>query len=666
MQIKRLIVKNFKTYRDLDLDLDVKDKKSIILIGGKNGGGKTTLFQAINAALYGLTIRDAKDYESLVNASWLDKRKEQDIMFEITFTGYVLGMLKTYRLRHTYKLIDEKPVENVRLDFDSTTFAYGTHTVKAERDEQQLEVSKIIKANLPRELSEYFLFDALNIGNLVKADQINNLIKDNIRSVMGFNKYQLLKEGANRMIEEERSRRLDDDEQRREFNALLKKRASMEKEVEDISVNLNAAQTYSVEYHDEYQQMLKGERDDTTLREKIKRAQEIIDTTVKGEQGYNDRVKAFVPHLEQNIFIPRIASLIADEAKTILDSKAQLQEQRKGRLSTSQIEELTREVVEIVESVYMSRGVVNVESVIEMMKAKRADDANMKDEFAHLTDDDIKTLRDIVTSRYGNMYPALERERVALNQSVNDIRKLRDNIEDYRAQLTGNNYSLIKKYEENEKLLKQLKLDITAKRRELEHINMKLDQFDVPDDNSNDEKFETLKKLPELFDNISSRLLATRKARIEQQMKDMLNKMVLAYENEISRVELNMEQGGVSLRVFHNMSNEISLDQLNAASKQVVMQVLLKVLRDLGDYDPPVMIDSVMGNFDNATRNAITNYYFPNLSDQTILLSNDLEITADDNGLGKLRPYISKVYTLNRDKARQVTEISNDYFEATL
>lgn len=666
MQIKRLIVKNFKTYRDLDLDLDVKDKKSIILIGGKNGGGKTTLFQAINAALYGLTIRDAKDYESLVNASWLDKRKEQDIVFEITFTGYVLGMLKTYRLRHTYKLIDEKPVENVRLDFDSTTFAYGTHTVKAERDEQQLEVSKIIKANLPRELSEYFLFDALNIGNLVKADQINNLIKDNIRSVMGFNKYQLLKEGANRMIEEERSRRLDDDEQRREFNALLKKRASMEKEVEDISVNLNAAQTYSVEYHDEYQQMLKGERDDTTLREKIKRAQEIIDTTVKGEQGYNDRVKAFVPHLEQNIFIPRIASLIADEAKTILDSKAQLQEQRKGRLSTSQIEELTREVVEIVESVYMSRGVVNVESVIEMMKAKRADDANMKDEFAHLTDDDIKTLRDIVTSRYGNMYPALERERVALNQSVNDIRKLRDNIEDYRAQLTGNNYSLIKKYEENEKLLKQLKLDITAKRRELEHINMKLDQFDVPDDNSNDEKFETLKKLPELFDDISSRLLATRKARIEQQMKDMLNKMVLAYENEISRVELNMEQGDVSLRVFHNMGNEISLDQLNAASKQVVMQVLLKVLRDLGDYDPPVMIDSVMGNFDNATRNAITNYYFPNLSDQTILLSNDLEITADDNGLGKLRPYISKVYTLNRDKARQVTEISNDYFEATL
>lgn len=666
MHIKRLIVKNFKTYRDLDLDLDVKDKKSIILIGGKNGGGKTTLFQAINAALYGLTIRDAKDYESLVNASWLDKRKEQDIMFEITFTGYVLGMLKTYRLRHTYKLIDEKPVENVRLDFDSTTFAYGTHTVKAERDEQQLEVSKIIKANLPRELSEYFLFDALNIGNLVKADQINNLIKDNIRSVMGFNKYQLLKEGANRMVEEERSRRLDDDEQRREFNALLKKRASMEKEVEDISVNLNAAQTYSVEYHDEYQQMLKGERDDTTLREKIKRAQEIIDTTVKGEQGYNDRVKAFVPHLEQNIFIPRIASLIADEAKTILDSKAQLQEQRKGRLSTSQIEELTREVVEIVESVYMSRGVVNVESVIEMMKAKRADDANMKDEFAHLTDDDIKTLRDIVTSRYGNMYPALERERVALNQSVNDIRKLRDNIEDYRAQLTGNNYSLIKKYEENEKLLKQLKLDITAKRRELEQINMKLDQFDVPDDNSNDEKFETLKKLPELFDDISSRLLATRKARIEQQMKDMLNKMVLAYENEISRVELNMEQGDVSLRVFHNMGNEISLDQLNAASKQVVMQVLLKVLRDLGDYDPPVMIDSVMGNFDNATRNAITNYYFPNLSDQTILLSNDLEITADDNGLGKLRPYISKVYTLNRDKARQVTEISNDYFEATL
>ena len=49
MLIQRIKISNYKTYLSLDLDLTVDDDRPIILIGGANGGGKTTLFEASTA-----------------------------------------------------------------------------------------------------------------------------------------------------------------------------------------------------------------------------------------------------------------------------------------------------------------------------------------------------------------------------------------------------------------------------------------------------------------------------------------------------------------------------------------------------------------------------------------------------------------------------------------
>ena len=71
MFIKRIKARNFKTYLNLDLDISVEDERPIILIGGANGGGKTTLFEAIYGALYGLKIHSAGLFKELLNAGSL-------------------------------------------------------------------------------------------------------------------------------------------------------------------------------------------------------------------------------------------------------------------------------------------------------------------------------------------------------------------------------------------------------------------------------------------------------------------------------------------------------------------------------------------------------------------------------------------------------------------
>ena len=150
MLITKIIAKNFKTYRELDLDLTVNEEQPIILIGGENGGGKTTLFQAIYSALYGLKVKDEQHFNKLQNAGERAKNagnSSNKIELEIHFTGKVLHSDYKYIIKRLYTLNSQNnPVEAVMLNLNGDIFNYGTATPHAERVKKEAEVNKIIKA----------------------------------------------------------------------------------------------------------------------------------------------------------------------------------------------------------------------------------------------------------------------------------------------------------------------------------------------------------------------------------------------------------------------------------------------------------------------------------------------------------------------------------------
>ena len=148
-------------------------------------------------------------------------------------------------------------------------------------------------------------------------------------------------------------------------------------------------------------------------------------------------------------------------------------------------------------------------------------------------------------------------------------------------------------------------------------------------------------------------------------MKRDLNLNLAAYQDVIDRVELSEDLKDLNFSIYHKAGNEIYLSQLNTASTQVVVQVLLKALHEFGDYDPPVMIDTVMGVLDETSRTTLLENYFPELSHQTILLSSDSEVRPATD-LQKIEPFISKSYTLIRDKEAQKTDVEEGYFGHTI
>jgi len=269
-------------------------------------------------------------------------------------------------------------------------------------------------------------------------------------------------------------------------------------------------------------------------------------------------------------------------------------------------------------------------------------------------------------SRKGNNnFLFLYNQKNELEVQLHQIPNLKSQIEIFKQQITGEGYDFLKTYEQNEEKIHKTQSKIQEIKNEYDKISKDVHNFDISGSQEADIKYNTLQKLKDFFETLANQLLKNKKQQIEIKMKEDLNRNLIAYKDVIDRVELSENLSKFTFKVYHKAGNEIYLSQLNTASKQVLVQVLLKALHEFGDYEPPVMIDTVMGVLDETSRMTLLENYFPLLSHQTILLSSDSEIRVEKD-LDKIKSKISKLYTLERDREQQLTEVKEGYFDIFL
>ncbi len=664
MKIKRIIAENYKTYKALDLNLEVAPDRPIILIGGANGCGKTTLFDAIYHALYGLKIKNAKEFEELFNAgvmleSGMDGKR---IVLEIHFSGMVLGTEQQYSLQRSYLLYDQRVRESVTLKMGGATYHYGSEAPASQRATNEEIVNKILAANLPAALSNYFLFDAMKTSDLVKEESINKLIQNNINMVMGFNKYHQLQEGAEALLAEKKAERLENENQRKEYSELVKQKVEKEKEQEKAESEYTTAINFANDNKALYEQVKQGRDADDVTRDKMRQIEESIRAFNRSETDYRKSADTLARELETRVVFTKLASIIRTEVEVILNAKRQVATARGNILSDSQLKRITHQVVELIEQRYIETGRIDVDLIVRELKDLQENESVVSDPYAHLNEQDMQQLEQLVNSAVVNPFNALAEQRDRINAEAEELPRRQQQLDDYRKALNSSDYSIIELYERNNRRINEIKDNIDGIKDEIEKLQKRIATYDYDIPQIPDPQYDLLCKLPDFFKELSQRLLRSKKARIENMMRDQLNKNLVVYAGVIGRVELsNAGSDETSFKIYHKNGNEIFLSQLNAGAKQTVMQVLLKVLYYLGDYDPPVMIDTVMGVLDKESREVILESYFPDLADQTILLSTDTEITTERD-FEKIQAYVARTYTLHRDKENQCTTITEDYF----
>ena len=660
MLIQRIKISNFKTYLSLDLDLAVDDDRPIILIGGSNGGGKTTLFEAISGALYGLKIESKEHFMELLNQGAVNKVKPE-ISLQITFVGKVLGQQQKYILKRSYILNPQgRPLESVSLNMNGNMYVYGTMTAPKERVRAEQEISKIIKANLPQELSQYFLFDAMQSSELLKKNVFQQTIRDNFENVLGFKKYLQLKRAAEKLQQEWAEQRLEAEKEAKEYSSLCNQKDQLVIDLNTCLAEQDRLYKYMSSVEDEYQRAKDGAQQAANLSKRIQDVDGKIRAITEEAANYAENLKAFVDNIEINVFLPKLASNLSQEINNILRVKEQLQKQSTGAYPIETLRDVTSKIIDYLKELSLCSQAVDEENVISHIVAMQ-NTTNAKDPYDYLNTAEVDALRGLPKKGNGNQFVSIDRKRQDMEIQLANLDNLRTEKRTLEQTQAGGNGLLIANYEDAKRSVDKLKTQEDSLKNEIQRLEKRIHQFDVQIQQEPDVKFDTLVKLRPFFDKVADNLLKKKKAQIETEMQSQLNRLLVSYKGHVGRVELSDSMENFNIKLYHSAGNEISLNQLNAASKQIFIQVLLKVLRNLGDYNPPVMIDTVMGVLDNESRDALMEEYFPQLAEQTILLCTTSEIRTDSDYI-KLEPFISKTYTLHRNVEEQNTTIDEGYF----
>lgn len=576
MLIQRIKISNYKTYLSLDLDLTVDDDRPIILIGGANGGGKTTLFEAISGALYGLKIENKEHFMELLNQGALNTAKPE-ISLQITFVGKVLGQQQKYILKRVYQLNPQgKPLESVSLNMNGNMYVYGTMTAPKDRVKAEQEINKIIKANLPQELSQYFLFDAMQSSELLKKNVFAQTIRDNFENVLGFKKYLQLKRAAEKLQQEWAQQRLEAEKEAQEYNELCAQKDKLTADLNTCIAEQDTKYKYLASVEVEYKRAKDGAQEASALNKKIQELAGKIDDIVKRAATYAEDLKAFVDNIEIDLFLPKLASNLAQEINNILHIKEQLQKENTGAYPLETLKDVTNKIITYLKDLSLCSESVDEEQVVSHIVAIQ-NSTNKEDPFGFLDEAEVAALSNLVKRTGSNQFIALDRQRQELEIQLSTLDNLRSQKQTLEQTQAGGNEYLIQNYEAAQKQIEKLKVQEATLKADIQRLEKRIHQFDVQIQQEPDIKFDTLVKLKPLFEKIADSLLKKKKAQIESEMQQQLNKLLVSYKGHIAKVELSDSIEQFNIKLYHTAGNEISLNQLNAASKQIFIQVLLNL-----------------------------------------------------------------------------------------
>lgn len=695
MKFSNIIIDNFRQYYGIaEFDMSTKEDQNIVLIGGRNGYGKTNFLLAIVWCLYGdkivqvdenfkKEIQKEKNYSIFIQQSlnWTAQKEGKDT-FSVTINIDDLELIDD-NLGISSKNVIIKRSRNIFTSTEHLSIIDSANNKEIFIDNEDDKFNFINDYIIPIDAAKFVFFDAekiSEIANLSIKDE-GSFINDALGKILGLDIYETLIEDFEFYI-----------------NTLKKEGASkgLQEQIIDRESSIELSTLQIIKYEEEKADILK-ELDE--LKKRIREYDTLIAQNSKNGNTTFDR-GIIVNELESlkikeielsNQFndLSEIIPLVILSGK-LEEIKEHLQLQDENDQSDSSSKDNSRKIEEFIELLF-NKPPDPEESTMSFKdklfyyeKAKKLSDTLFSNDFdSHelsfehdLNNSDrnliFNTLNEVNTQSSEVFQKTIEEfnqinlKKVELEKT---LIKIDEDLEDeiileYIAEKETAEHNIAlnnRKIGENDQLISKLKKDISRFNQELITLRSKVEM---------NEQNRIKIKETEKYINVLKLFLEEQKNKhknslersILTELKLLMHK--LSSESNSSKfiedvqVSILASGQGMKITLLDQDDEEIRKESLSSGEKQIYISCLIKAILNESIQSLPIFIDTPLGRLDEEHRDSITKKYYPALSQQVVLFSTNSEITP--KRYKDISGNVARSYLLVNDGTN--TSLKNGYF----
>lgn len=629
--------------------------RSIILFGGLNGHGKTTLLDAVQLCLYGpfakISNRNGLAYQDYLARSVHRGSDTREAAVELAFRHTIDGKEDRFRLHRSWR----KGASGYREHFEVIK---NRHRDDALAENWISQVEDLIPPNI----ANLFLFDGEQVQGYAARDSSMQLIGTAIRNLLGLDVVDQLEKDL--QTYQRRKRGEDKDDTNRS-------------EIEKSEAALKVLRARISELSQE-QATLKSTRLDSAHKDLCTVEEEYRNL---GGELYEKRVE-----IEQD----------AEEAERALDeSAARLREIAAGDLPLLMVRSLLdgvlrRDLAE--EETRRSRDVSAVlderdERLLGLIRDRGVSVGDLEAIAAYLDVDREMRRRAGGLSTVLDLPPDVRSDLRGLDDRLDEIERkagselarwteARDRADHVRTVQAGVPVGdavseIASRRDELVRDIAALEADYAAKQGEIDRLQREVERGEQALSRllEADAKAEGLRQDRVRILRHAARVRTTlgmfRKAVIVRHVRKIELLVLESYQQLLHKASLvtslEIDPETFALTLYGQDGCELSTERLSVGERQLLAIALLWGLAKTSGRPLPTAIDTPLGRLDAGHRTHLVERYFPFASHQVLLFSTDEEIVGAH--LEKLSPFIGRSYRLAYDDTSGSTRIEEGYFD---